>query len=335
MVLWAEHVAKNTARDRDDVLAEVNRHFSDAELVELTGICGFFAMLNRFQDSLHLPIEDEAYINNIRRSVRANSDKIKAHVEYLVEHWSKSFSTAPANGISEVRSGTAPGYSSLPGYEKCAVALLSPDNADHMVGVFLSATQQLLGGISNAARAWAHVPYAAMLSLPFVFVQQHEGAGCILPSRLKAMAFLRTSHLNSGLYTLAHNMAFARAAGLSEAEIYAARTGSSARSRFSSREDAALRWAESVVSNGAKGNAPLFEQVGKHFNSAELVELTALCGTMNMLDRMYNALRIPLEPEDEITLLNRVSANPARLRTYLVTLLDNWPGSLPLPHETT
>ena len=64
-VLWAEHVAKNTARERDDVFEEVHKHFNDAELVELTGVCGQFASSNRFQDSLRLPIEEHGEVSKI------------------------------------------------------------------------------------------------------------------------------------------------------------------------------------------------------------------------------------------------------------------------------
>ncbi|NQV54375.1 MAG: carboxymuconolactone decarboxylase family protein, partial [Rhodospirillales bacterium] len=35
-VLWAEHVTKNTARDRDDVFAQVREEFEETEIVELT-----------------------------------------------------------------------------------------------------------------------------------------------------------------------------------------------------------------------------------------------------------------------------------------------------------
>ncbi len=336
-MLWAEHVARNTARERDDVCAEVKPHFSDAELVELTGVCGFFAMLNRFQDSLHLPIEEPGYINNIRRSVRADPEKIKAHIERLVEHWPKSFPLAPANAAHTADSDARRDYfyPSRPEYDQCRVALLDPNTPEDTVKSSLLATQQLLGGVSNAARAWAHIPYAGMLSLPFHFVQEHEGTGCILPSRVKAIVFLRTSHLNSALYTLAHNIAFARAVGLSEGEIHAARTGTGTSSaQFSSRERAALLWAENVAPNTARRNAPVFDEVKRHFNHAELVELTALCATMNMANRMHNALRIPLEPQREIDALNRVRVAPAQLKAYLVTLLHHWPRTLPLPQET-
>ena len=90
-MLWAEHVAANTAGERDEVFAEVRREFSDAELVELTGICGLFAVSNRFQDSMRLPIEEQGEVDKIRQSVRADPKRLKAYVARLVEHWPQAF----------------------------------------------------------------------------------------------------------------------------------------------------------------------------------------------------------------------------------------------------
>ena len=69
-MLWAEHVACNTAGSRDDVYNEVAKQFTPAELVELTAVCGLFAQSNRFQDSLAMPIEAPHDVDKIRTSVR-------------------------------------------------------------------------------------------------------------------------------------------------------------------------------------------------------------------------------------------------------------------------
>ena len=47
-VLWAEHVTRNTARERDDIFQAVRREFSEEEVVELTMISGLFNFFNRF-----------------------------------------------------------------------------------------------------------------------------------------------------------------------------------------------------------------------------------------------------------------------------------------------
>ncbi len=90
-VLWAEHVNRNTARERDDVYQDVARCFSEAEIVELTLMCGFFNMFNRFTDSLHVPAEDEAEVDKIKRSVRVDPDRVRGYLESLLDHWPPAF----------------------------------------------------------------------------------------------------------------------------------------------------------------------------------------------------------------------------------------------------
>ena len=75
-VLWAEHVTRNTAKVRDDVAEEVQRHFTDAEFVELTFVISYFNMRNRYHDSLKLP-NDEAEIVEGRRKATARPGEAK------------------------------------------------------------------------------------------------------------------------------------------------------------------------------------------------------------------------------------------------------------------
>ncbi len=97
-VLWAEHVTRNTARTRDDVYEEVARVFDDAEIVELTLMSGFFNMFNRFMDSLHIPVEDGAEVDKIKRSVRVDPDQVRGYLETLLAHWPEEF-PEPASEI--------------------------------------------------------------------------------------------------------------------------------------------------------------------------------------------------------------------------------------------
>ena len=68
-ILWAEHVTLNTARSRDDVFEEVRKHFSEAEIVELTMVSGLFNLFNRFMDSLGIPLEEQREVDKIKKSL--------------------------------------------------------------------------------------------------------------------------------------------------------------------------------------------------------------------------------------------------------------------------
>ena len=93
VLLWAEHVTLNTARERDDVFEEVKNHFSDTEIVELTMVITYFNMRNKFNDALGIPIEAQEEIdrNKIRRK---DPDDLKAYLEALLADWPDEFPEA-------------------------------------------------------------------------------------------------------------------------------------------------------------------------------------------------------------------------------------------------
>ena len=355
-MLWAEHVARNTAGARDDVFAEVKPHFTDAELVELTGICGLFAVSNRFQDSMRLPIEEQGEVDKIRQSVRADPQRLKAYVARLIQDWPEtlpSFPTAfPESEGSFVPPsrwgrGIAGEGGSWPSLHKswlasaalkevahCRVPLLDPAWVTGDAACFFAAAKQLLDGVPNAVRVWGHVPHVGKLVLPFLAAIERaaEGEGG-LSAALRILVICRTSHINSARYTLAHAAAMAHAAGIDEdqfAELASVRCVSSA--SFSDRERAALVWAEHVAQNTAKHHDPVFAELKRHYSDAQIVELTALCASTNMVNRIHNALRVPVEAAEDIVALYRASRiDAARLKAYLESVVADWPQTLPVP----
>jgi hypothetical protein len=86
-VLWAEHVTKNTARSRDDVFDRVRSQFSDAEIVELTLVSGYFNLFNRLMDSLRVPLETSDEVDLIKRSVHLDPVKVKRYLRRASEEW--------------------------------------------------------------------------------------------------------------------------------------------------------------------------------------------------------------------------------------------------------
>ena len=80
------------------------------------------------------------------------------------------------------------------------VALKDENTAVGDVALFIDGAKQLRGGmISNSARAWSHVPHIALLYLLSGLVQR-EGTGGSLSTRIKEMAVLKTSHINTCAY---------------------------------------------------------------------------------------------------------------------------------------
>ena len=90
-VLWAEHVTRNTARERDDIFDAVRREFSEEEVVELTMISGLFNFFNRFMDSLKIPLEDQSEVNKIKKSVCLEPAKLHAYLHAMLGEWPEDF----------------------------------------------------------------------------------------------------------------------------------------------------------------------------------------------------------------------------------------------------
>ena len=89
-VLWAEHVTRNTAKSRDDIAEEVQRHFTDAEFVELTFVISYFNMRNRYHDSLKLPNDEAEIIEDVGR-LRPDPAKLKAYLQEILDNWPDAF----------------------------------------------------------------------------------------------------------------------------------------------------------------------------------------------------------------------------------------------------
>lgn len=326
-MLWAEHVAKNTARDRDDVCGEVRRQFNDAEFVELTAVCGLFGQSNRFQDSMRLPIEEQHEVDKIRTSVRADPGRLKAYVERLVENWPTTYSAA-VGGTHPRPAGVpvVPATMSAP-----RVPLLDPGTAPRAGAQFIAAAQRLLGGLPNSIRVWAHTPHVAKFFVPFFYAFERDGAGSVLPATLRLMVLLKTHHMHAAHYLLAHHTALGRTAGLSDAQLAALGDAQTENSpHFAPHERAAIAWAAQVAHNTAKRDETVFNELARHFNDAQVVELTGLCAICSNADLVYNALRVPLESPAGIAALNReVAIDATRIRTYLQTVLADWPREWP------
>ena len=92
-VLWAEHVTRNTARERGDVYERVKAQFSDAEIVELTLVCAMFNMINRINDSLAIEIEAQPEIDKIKGTLVLDPQRIETYLHWLADHWPSEFDT--------------------------------------------------------------------------------------------------------------------------------------------------------------------------------------------------------------------------------------------------
>lgn len=90
-IAWAEHVTRNTAAQNEELFAKVREHFSSAEIVELTFVCAMFNMINRLNDTLALTIEDQAEVDRIQGTLKADPARMGEYLRWLADYWPEDF----------------------------------------------------------------------------------------------------------------------------------------------------------------------------------------------------------------------------------------------------
>jgi alkylhydroperoxidase family enzyme len=300
-----------------------------------------FALSNRFQDSMRLPIEEQHEVNRIKSSVRANTDRMKAFLEHMINHWPTTFPQASDNDVYACTPGAATetlgacAAGLAPVHADARVPLLDESKATGPAAQYLSATRGLRGELPNAARLWAHCVPAGKFLTAFRATLIYSGIGSTLPTSTKIAALLRTSRANRAPYSMAHGIAAAESAGVSGGSVLdILNTESASLATLDAKLAAILNWADHVAANTAKHHDAIFEALKPHFNDTGIVELTALCASANMFDRVENALRLPSEPPNQLARLYApLALAPAALKGYVQQILDTWPVNFPTPTD--
>ena len=89
-----------------------------------------------------------------------------------------------------------------------------------------------------------------------------------------------------------------QALGLTDAEFDALQGGDQKSPLFTAREKAVLRWTEAMTLNTARGDDAAWEEMHRHFTDQEIVEISMASGLFNMANRLNDAFRTELEPEE-------------------------------------
>ena len=89
-----------------------------------------------------------------------------------------------------------------------------------------------------------------------------------------------------------------QALGLTDAEFEALQGDSRESPLFTAREKAALCWYEAMTRNTAKHDDDAWNEMRRHFNDTEIVEISMACALFNMANRLNDSFRTELEPEE-------------------------------------
>lgn len=91
---------------------------------------------------------------------------------------------------------------------------------------------------------------------------------------------------------------------------------------FGEREKAVIRWAELVNWNKARYDDEAYAQLAKHFNPAEIVELTTVAAFRGLMNRFMDSLHIELEGPELQARGGRAGASREDLHAYIEKLVD-------------
>lgn len=146
------------------------------------------------------------------------------------------------------------------------------------------------GGLLNIFRAMAHSPemMRRFMKLGSYFLEEGK-----LDPALRELAILRAGWVCRAPYEFSQHIAFARRAGLSDAQIRG--VGNPTIQLFDRHQMAVLSYAGELSSDADVSDA-VYEAVAAFLNEEEIVELTMLVGFYNMVSRALNALRVDIDP---------------------------------------
>jgi 4-carboxymuconolactone decarboxylase len=142
----------------------------------------------------------------------------------------------------------------------------------------------------NLVRAVAH---HAQLLEPFLGFATALAARGALPRRASELLALRAAWNCRSEFEWGHHVLYARAAGLSDAEIAAVAEGPTAPS-WSSDDRTLLTAADELHARRALSDAT-WSALAAHWSAAQLVEIPFVVGQYTMLSMVAGALQVPLE----------------------------------------
>jgi 4-carboxymuconolactone decarboxylase len=150
---------------------------------------------------------------------------------------------------------------------------------------------------SALAGKWGHFNFARMMvnHLPlyraFLPFGDKLVSGSDLPHRDREILVLRTVGLCDEAYEAAHHLHMGRAAGLSDAEIAAARTGGAG---LAPADQLLVAAAEELVGDHCLSD-PTWQALSERYSVEQMIELVFLVGNLTMLSMVTNSLGMPCE----------------------------------------
>jgi len=159
---------------------------------------------------------------------------------------------------------------------------------------------RMLGRVANSLRVAAHSPKVAQALFGFIVAVLREEISGVLDIQTKTLVILKTSILNGCDYCVGHNSALGRSIGFKDDEIDAIGGDYENSSYFSDPEKAAIAWAECLTERTYRQNPGAMARLKRHYDEAQIVEITMVSGFFNFWNRFTDGLQIDLESSDSV-----------------------------------
>jgi AhpD family alkylhydroperoxidase len=154
--------------------------------------------------------------------------------------------------------------------------------------------QQRLGVRINSVHACAHAEELGGSARDFLSSSMTLGS---LPRELRLLIRLAVANVNQCRYCTAHQRHQLIELGVPAAKLAA--LGDPQAAALSPRERTAVRFAQAMTLDAGAVPPAVYADFIEHFTPQERVEVTIVACAMDMLNKINDALRVPLESEFE------------------------------------
>lgn len=181
----------------------------------------------------------------------------------------------------------------------CRVPLLERDQISAELAPLYEKLETERGCVPNMFKALANVPALALGAAALLKPLMAEGA---LVGWYKELIATRVASLNQCDYCISAHRYLAGQRGASPEQIDS--VGQTSADTFESgpfteKEKAGFRYAGLLHVSGHAIDEAAFAAVSLHFNTPEIIELTAVAAAFEFFPRINSALRIPVTPLPE------------------------------------
>lgn len=177
--------------------------------------------------------------------------------------------------------------------------VLGPDTAPgaELKPVFDGLEALGLQKFANQVGVLAHHPALANAVMGLLRAYYH---GSVVPRRYLEMAVLLVSALNRCTYCVVHHAPPALESGLTDAQLAAIENGRwDDEHLFDAVERDLLRYVHQLSTRGGRVDESLHQAMRRHFDEAQLVELTVRAGMCEFFNRFNEAFQLDVEPVAE------------------------------------